>query len=876
MYLEKLEISGFKSFASPITLKFNRELTSIVGPNGSGKSNIADAVRWVLGEQSLKLLRGKKGEDVIFSGSDKKTRLGMAEVSLYLNNEDNGPPVDYREIVITRRIYRSGENEYLINKNKVRLVDIQLLLAQANFGQKTYSVIGQGMIDFILLASGQERKEFFDEATGIRQYQIKKEQAIHKLIATKENLSQSTNILKEIEPRYRSLSRQVRKLEKRLEFENKLRELLQLFFSKSLNDLNDELEKQQHELSGALKDREIIEKNINDIQRKISVEQQKKSREEIFNNLQDELHERLLEKNRLEKEKAITEGKSDLNLIKDGKLSLVWLNNKKGELMKQENDLEENIEKLSATLLKIENEVQEKVIRLENLTNEFKKTDLNFQSWHKENSQIMPGELAVNFEEVYFLQKDLTNNLLKAASLEDLHLLKQQANKLSEKIEKFYQKIKYFKGTSQTDNDKIKKKIEDIRSSQDLLSREIMQQKTAITLIEEKKKLFEETYKKVKEERLKIEHDEQELKTPLNHQDKQQEINVKIKFLNSQIADAEKIINEINEKIRNFNQTEDKKKVEYIKLQKDLTEEQYKLNKQNEVVSEQKIGIARTEAHLEELNKKIAEEWIGHFEPLKNKLDINLTAVGQEIERLKNQLNLIGGIDENIKSEYQEVCGRYEFLKKEIDDLNDSFASLEKVIEELDGKIKKIFNESFERINYNFLVYFKILFAGGRARLVLVKDKEAEVITENQLAGQEIDSINKEEETWLKKLNRQKVGFNIEIQATPPGKKLTNINMLSGGEKALTSIALICAIINNHPSPFVILDEVDAALDESNSIRFAKILDELTAKTQFVCITHNRATIQKAAILYGVTMGDDGVSKILSLNLKEASQYIKS
>ena len=222
MFLQKLEISGFKSFAQRALLEFpgptqgqDAGITAVVGPNGSGKSNIADALRWVLGEQSIKVLRGKKTEDVIFSGSQKKARLGMAEVSIYLNNEDGAIDIDYPEVVITRRVHRDGMSEYLVNKNPVRLQDILMLTAKANFGQKSYAVIGQGMVDAILNSTPAERKEFFDEAVGVKQYQIKRDQSINKLESTWKNLKQAQAVLEEIEPRLRSLSRQVRRLERR-------------------------------------------------------------------------------------------------------------------------------------------------------------------------------------------------------------------------------------------------------------------------------------------------------------------------------------------------------------------------------------------------------------------------------------------------------------------------------------------------------------------------------------------------------------------------------------------------------------------------------------------------------------------------------------
>src|SRR3989338_5724536 len=223
MYLEKLELQGFKTFAKKTALMFPRPknshkpLTCIVCPNCSGKSNIADGIRWALGEQSLKLLRGKKSEDIIFSGSEGKGRAGFAEVVMTFNNQDGAMPIDFSEVVISRRLYRDGESEYQLNGKSARLSDIQLLLAEANVGQRSYSVVGQGMVDHILIASPEERKDFFDDATGVRQFQIKRREALLKLKRTHENLVDIEMLLNEIEPRMRSLKRQVSRLEQREE-----------------------------------------------------------------------------------------------------------------------------------------------------------------------------------------------------------------------------------------------------------------------------------------------------------------------------------------------------------------------------------------------------------------------------------------------------------------------------------------------------------------------------------------------------------------------------------------------------------------------------------------------------------------------------------
>src|SRR3972149_6822391 len=299
MYLEKLEIQGFKSFALPTTLTFKPGITAIVGPYGSGKSNIADAARWVLGEQSMKTLRGKKAEDVIFSGSDSKARLGMAEVSLYLNNEDRQAPIDYTELMITRRLYRDGESEYLLNKNRVRLQDIQLLLAKSNFGQRSYSIIGQGMIDSILSASTQERKEFFDEATGVRQFQIKKDQALSKLTASLENLRQVEAVLLEIEPRLRSLTRQVKRLERREVIETELKQLQKNYYGFLWRELDQQrvIRQQNYQrLNGELKQKEEV---LAKIQAELKNLEQEESRSTVFDQLQNQYQNLFKQKNEL-------------------------------------------------------------------------------------------------------------------------------------------------------------------------------------------------------------------------------------------------------------------------------------------------------------------------------------------------------------------------------------------------------------------------------------------------------------------------------------------------------------------------------------------------------------------------------------------------
>jgi len=294
----------------------------------------------------------------------------------------------------------------------------------------------------------------------------------------------------------------------------------------------------------------------------------------------------------------------------------------------------------------------------------------------------------------------------------------------------------------------------------------------------------------------------------------------------------------------------------------------------NNSLNDNKINLTREETRIEELQNNIENDKL-NLEKIKKhscseEFDVNI--IREEIGRLKNQLELIGGIDPETEKEYEETKKRFDFLFDQTEDLNKTIKSLEKVIIELDALIKEKFESEFKVISEKFNEYFKILFNGGNAKIFPVKDEIVDEDKETENKDQTIK--NNQSFKNIKLIKRLKkynaVGLSgIDISATPPGKKISSVNMLSGGERALTAIALICAIISANPSPFVVLDEVDAALDESNSERLAKILDDLSNKTQFIAISHNRATMRKANILYGVTMQNDGVSKLLSVKIDD-------
>jgi chromosome segregation protein len=895
MYLKKLDIQGFKSFAQKAALEFpdakkdDKGITAIVGPNGSGKSNISDAIRWVLGEQSMKTLRGKKADDLIFSGSDKKSRLGFAEVSLHLDNSDHIAPVDYEEIVITRRLYRNGEGEYLLNKKPVRLADILMMLAKAKFAQKTYSVIGQGMIDSILVAPPAERKEFFDEAAGVKEFQIKRNQSLNKLKGTQTNLQQVDIMLQEIEPRLRSLTRQVKRLERREEVEKDLKENQIKYYSSLISELESkikEIKKHEDEISPQIKK---LQTELAGIQKKLDDAAGQTTRSEAFAQLQGELNKLVNQKNNLLREQAVLKGKLDVEYTKSGQINLVWLEKRKDEVQNRIKELEEQM-KINVETQKLASAQSEKKDKLQQIELEVDRLKGRIEELGRGGSQLDNEELKHLLREIVEEQKKLVEQIKQGVETQNFASLQEMAEEIYQKIVNFRDKF-----SLASDSGNIADELEQAQDSlsvlqeekRDLLA-EIGEINVKLKIDQEKKALLQQEIDREKAELEKIKAETSSTATEQSSALKESQVKAQSDKIGHEVAEIDKKISQLQAKIDDFNASEEKKKTELIKLQREYSDKQNSLhalnNKFNEVNIELTKLTTRQENILQEAKTELKDEdlLIKNFSE-----EINRDSLYNRIQQQKHQLELIGGIDDEVVKEYKQIKERYEFLHSQTVDLKDAIGSLEEIITQLDTTIKKEFNSSFEKINHEFEKYFKILFNGGKARLVKITEEQARAEkTEKELALEEIESKNKESDQdeakekkvydIKKKFKKINVYSGVEIQATPPGKKLSGINMLSGGERALTSIALICAIISCNPSPFVVLDEVDAALDEANSDRFASILHELAHKTQFIAITHNRATMHQAKVLYGVTMGDDGVSKLLSVKMEEAEKIRSS
>lgn len=857
MYLQKLEIQGFKSFANKTTLEFNRQLTAVVGPNGSGKSNIADAIRWVLGEQSLKLLRGKKAEDVIFAGSDLKGRLGMAEVSLYLNNEDGQAPIDFFEIIVTRRVFRDGQSEYLLNQSPVRLQDIQLLLARSNFGQKTYSVIGQGMIDSILLASPAERKEFFEEATGVKQYQIKRDQAIQKITTTYENLEQAEAVVQEIEPRLRALTRQVKRLERREELERELWEMQKLYFRARWHELEgrrQEVKNKTTEHGGQLAKQKKITRELEFKLKELEGAELVSKHWHELQSKQTELRNKL---SHLLKEQAVAQAEEEIGHLKRGEGEVAWLKQRLAEIEVEQKNL-------TARVQAVDSELSNKQESLQNKLAEQTRVMEGFDSLTSESGdKWLINEINSLAQE----QSDFRRHLVQIKNLAEVQSVVQRASVIEDRLRSLLKRLEQGGRLSTAELNRALRE-------RDTLVNEVAGLQASLKSLQREQENLTEAQNRLRETKDKIEH---------SLSGTVKSTSPRLPEISKNITEVEKKLGQAEHELNSFQAQAETRKAEFFAVQRELTATTGVERRLEQEAHELAVNLARLETKLEDLEREMAQEvppeLVHEIKAPGTVTAIDEGGVALELQKLKHQLELTGGIEPEVVTEYQQTKTRYDFINNQLADLKTAIGSLEGVIRDLDETIQKKFLLSFKAINEKFSKYFQLLFSGGKAQLVLQKEESTK---EPEAGDEEVELIEGEESPKLgmkdKFLQQERLKASlfsgVEMSATPPGKKLSSINALSGGEKALTSIALICAIISNNPSPFVTLDEVDAALDEANSERFAAILDTLMNETQFITITHNRATMKKAAILYGVTMGEDGVSKLLSVKLDEAKEMV--
>lgn len=1083
MYLKQIEIHGFKSFANDTILNFEKGITAIVGPNGSGKSNIADAVRWVLGEQKVKQLRSTNMQDVIFQGTEMKKAQGFAYVSLIIDNSDRKLSLDFDEVQVSRRLYRSGDSEYKLNGAECRLKDINEVFYDTGIGKEGYSIIGQGQIDRILSNKPEDRRELFDEAAGIVKYKRRKLIAEKKLEEEKQNLSRVTDIMNELERQVEPLRKQSETAKIYLNLRDELIVLESNFFVREIDKETENIKNMSENLTQVKEDlKEVNEKKeefnkkyaeidteISDIDLKIAtlkdeisdVNTKKESYIGKINVINEQINfENESSKNRTDRIDLLNKyifdilSKIENNavLINTIKKNLSIIKNNSNDI-EEENNIATNIDNIDKTLDDVienvksymgddylfdinttnENDnqllssVNEKKVELENLntqidslSDEIKelndKINTGLKSLENLNNDIIDSQSRFHALESKFdtiknmIEKyEGYNNTVKVIMdrkdsftgikgvVADIISTKPEyevaievalgaslQNVVMSNIEDSKNIIEYLKReklgrvtllplTSLTPKDNslyVKAKSENgvidiakgivnydsefevlaeyllsrciivdnfdnanlinkkynfqlkivtlsgeifnpggsiaggaYKNSLNLLGRsreyeqlkiEIENTKNDIDILNEKRKLLSEEYDKnhnayeqkkedlndlfvkknaaalniVNELKLKYSgmlsqfeycsNDLKRLYTELsNYFDEKNQLedrkrdseynvdkkNDEINAISNEIENLNKRLSEINESINNDTDRKNTllgNRKEYYESKDKIATEQISLEQEAFKLSS---NIDKSSQRIQELTQKNFDEYEMTYDSAKEKYTDeydSINTIKTNLVEIRKKIQALGNININAIEEYKEISNRYGLMMSQYEDLKKSEELILNIVADLDENMKKQFEENFKFIKKEFDKVFKELFGGGKATLELIKED-----SENELEA------------------------GVQIAVQPPGKKLGNLSQLSGGERALTAIALLFAIQNLKPSPFCLLDEIEAALDESNVDRFSDYLKHLTCETQFILITHRRGTMENADRLYGVTMQEKGVTALVSVNLVE-------
>ena len=982
MYLKEIIVNGFKSFADKIDIVLNDETTCIVGPNGSGKSNIVDAVRWVLGEQSVKTLRGDGAmSDVIFVGSASRKMKNVASVELVFDNSDHYLTVPYTEVSIKRRVFRSGENEYFLNNQKCRLKDILNLFLDSGIGKESFNIIGQGEVQKILSESKDERRLIFEEAASILKYKKRKEEALRKLDRTHEALDRVQDIINELELQVTPLKRQSEEAKKYLEYKKKLESLEIALLAYDIYHLTEEeklktaeKKKLDDEVLIALKEENVRDSKIlkykqeeDELQKEITFVQNEllKTAEEVVR------QESSLELFKLERRKK-EEGTTDEEL----RILLTEQSKDKKELSLLDTELEE----LKETLKIKEDEVNTKKKELDstkmakkNYLSEYSKIDQDQLSYkHKIDFLVSEEEKGSNLPEVirYLLKeeslKGIYNTIGNVVTTDDIYakaldtsltasknfvLVKDDIcakeaisnikNKkkgratffplniikpryipqdiknslertdgyygiLADKIktESMYKDVIYnqfglvllakdmdsalviakqtmnkykivtldgdvintggsmsggtfYKGRSSV---MIRKEIESLRRTYQALTKSRQKVLLDIKESEEKITTIEDIYYKLDKEL-------ENIKITITEKEKRyKELSANLVRKNESIKRLEASTDSFDQKEKElieefYRKSTYKEKLEKKKMflddklktlksnlasfEDEDTYEGRVLKKKQDTIKNLEIELSRIDVKLNSYLQTLAEEYTMTYEKARN--EYQLTEEIEESRKLVNQYKMIiknlGMVNLQAIEEYDRVKTRYEFLLHQKEDLEKAEATLFEIMDELDQVMKDEFLKTFNEIKEEFKVVFSKMFHGGSADLKLTNPDDL-------------------------------LTTGIEIIASPPGKKLSTIQLLSGGEKTLTAISLLFAILNIRKLPFCIFDEVEAALDEANVSQFGKYLEHYKNKTQFLIITHKKKTMEYADTLYGITMQESGVSKLVRVEMENKEEIL--
>lgn len=984
MYLKEIVTTGFKSFADKLDIKLDDKITCIVGPNGSGKSNVVDAVRWVLGEQSVKSLRGEGSmSDVIFSGSKSRNPLNVASVELVFDNTDHYINVPYTEISIKRKVYRTGENEYYLNGEKCRLKDVTNLLLDTGMGKESFNIISQGEVEKILSNSPSDRRVIFEEAAGILKYKRRKEEALRKLDRTHNNLDRVNDIITELELQVGPLKEQSEKATEYLENKKGLDNYEVALLAYDIENYNQQLEQAKQKKEKI--DKEIVtlsnessSADISALEDNTKLEKLEQERTSLNNNLlkvTEEVEKINGEKNLLKErsktnkeeevlketirttlekkgqiEKSISLLTEEINSINQDKKSK---EEKYAELEKQistaknkRNYLMSNYSKMDQDLISLGHKISSLRMEIEqssDLPNSVRSVlkDTSLQGIHNTIGNIITTEdtylralnVGISSNKNFVITSDeesakkainylkdnhlgratffpltvikprfvdsetlnqIRNNSDFIAVLSDLltynkkyqNIIENQfgttiiskdldsANRLSKLIRNRYKIITLDGdvinvGGSMTGGSLNKTKSV-ITTKQELKYQEEKEHTLKNEIVSLKNELSEinNVISKLEEENYLKEKEKISISELLNSKNidlsrvKQEYESVKKEWENLEAISNNSVSEKEQELIKLFHEKSSlkeqlqlklkniTKEIDELKVKIEETQATYKLKNSTlrnleKSSRELEISINRLDVKIDNMLNILSEDYELTFERAKNdySLDIEPEEARVKVNTYRNNIKRIGMVNLGAIEEYERVNTRYSFLTNQREDLYKAESTLLEIMNEMDEVMEEEFKNTFMAIQIEFQKVFKELFNGGQASLKLTDPS-------NMLTT------------------------GVEIVASPPGKKLTTISLLSGGEKTLTAISLLFAILNVRSVPFCLFDEVEAALDEANVAGFGTYLNHYRDKTQFLIITHKKKTMEYANTLYGITMQESGVSKLVSVKLEDHMEVV--
>jgi len=915
LFLKRLDIFGFKSFADRTEVEFADGITALLGPNGCGKSNVVDAVKWVLGEQAARSLRAEKMEDVIFNGTENRKPLNVAEITLTISNEEGHLPLDRPEIEIRRRLYRSGESEYYINGSPVRLKEVRELFWDTGVGKAAYSVMEQGKIDQLLSSKPEERRYLFEEAAGITRYKVRTAEAQRKLEKTEENMRQVDGILGEVKHSYDSLKHQS---EKTLKYRNLRDEIFQLELDIQLLRLrasrnerdarNEELHKKRSQRDAIKSDIDGLSKSleenldaVNTLEEKLveyqkniyglSVEKTAREKEARLLSEQSAQHRVKISQNE-ERERAAASRIAELNhdaAAQDEEVKKLLQQTE--DIVANITNFEESIRLASVRITENDSLVREKEQEIRNLDAERAKLEKDLEAITDDIVAALDAglrEAGYSSQERRSAEAALTETLGRlrtllsgeesaagapvtaeassvAGTAEEMRQLVDRALELFENyrkttpsfIDEFVAPEGIITRKREIDADiraraegvvQCREQIAALRRDNQELSGKIDQYRATLeelrvnrARMDAQAKAAEEQARILRRELAGQENLQQHIRNEITADRK------RLEELAGRIADAETDIADIEKRGALFAEEQKKlendisvKSGETTGKQENLKKRSADLAKVQENLEKVQLDLVQTETEIKNIEENFRETHSRDLREFEDRIPAIQTPAAELRESLaatKGKLRELGSVNLMAPEEFEETRERYEFLSGQMEDLTKARADLEAMTAEIRHESSELFVAAYNRIKKNFHNMFRRLFGGGRAELRL-------------------DDPNHVLETG------------IEIFAQPPGKKLENITLLSGGERSMTAVALLFATYMVKPSPFCLLDEIDAALDESNVGRFIQLLREFGKSSQFIIITHNKKTVTGANALLGVTMEESGITKTISVRLE--------